>query len=192
MEGPFHRQAATGLGRLMEDNAVRDPVERMRRFVEEQQQEARLEYARALWTQRIPELLPTLEAVAEALNGGLNAEQFQTTPVAVLSDPARNTFPLVVAFSPRQGQDETAASIVFRCEEDGSVHGYRYPFHPVMESVTPEHCLDLGDPASISADELGNAAADFLEWASVGDGCRGGRLSFAPSPATLQLSLVAA
>jgi hypothetical protein len=166
---------------------VRDPVERMRKFVEDQQRLARLEHARVAWSHKLPELLPTVEAVVAAFRDGLAPGQFQADAVSVLTDPDREQFPLVVAFGPRGGRDETGASARFRCEPDGSVHACRYPFHPALEAPVAEPFADLGDPATITAEELGNAVASFLEWAAGG-----GRLAFGPSPeARPRLALVA-
>jgi hypothetical protein len=188
---------------------VRDPVERIRKFVEEQQQQARLEHARATWAGRIREVLPTVEAVVDAFRCGLAPDQFQRDPVSVLADPKRDLFPLVVAFGPRvahkegvialrprPAEEETGASALFRCEADGCVYGYRYPFHGVLHSPAPEPFADLGDPSTIHAHELGNAVAAFLEWAAVGAGCGDARLSFWAPPAPVvqpqKLTLVAA
>lgn len=189
---------------------MRDPVERMRRFVEEQRQQARVDHARAAWAARLPELLPTVEAVVDAFRGGLAPGQFQRDAVSVLADPKRDLFPLVVAFGPRAAQpegvialhprpaaEETGASALFRCEADGCVYGYRYPFHGVLQSPAPEQFADLGDPSTITAHEIGHAVAAFLEWAAVGAGGGDARLSFWAPPASVaappqKLTLVAA
>ena len=76
------------------------------------------------------------------------------------------------------------ASAVFRCEPDGRVHGYRYPFHDAGQAHEPEHFIDLGYPGHMGPDEIGNAVAEFLEWASAGAGCAGRELQFW-SPATI-------
>jgi hypothetical protein len=171
---------------------MRDPVERMRKFVEDQRQQARLEHARAAWSRKVAEFLPTLEAVADAFRAGLAPGQFPGDAVTVLADPDRDPFPLVVVFAPRCGRDETGASAQFRCEADGSVRAVRYPCHGVLHSPDPEPFLDLGDPATVTAEELGNAVASFLEWVAVGGGCEP-RLAFWPPPDVRpQLSLVAA
>jgi hypothetical protein len=171
---------------------VRDPVERMQKFVEDQQRHARLEHARTAWSRKLSELVPTLQAVVDAFRAGLAPGQFQAEPVSVLTDPNREQFPLVVAFGPRAGRDETGASALFRCESDGSVRACRYPFHGVLESPAAEPFADLGDPATIAADELGNVVGSFLEWGAIGDGCGDTQLVFGP-PAETQprLSLVA-
>ena len=174
---------------------MRDPVERMRKFIEDQKQQARLGHARAAWSRKIPELIPTIEAVVDTFRAGLAPGQFPGDTVAVLAAPSRDLFPLAVAFGPRggDGREETGASALFRCEADGSVYGLRYPFHGVLESPAAEAFVDLGDPATITADELGNAVASFLEWAAVGAGCGSAPLSFwAPPPAQPQLSLLVA
>jgi hypothetical protein len=154
-------------------------------------------------------LVPAVEAVVKAFRAGLAPDQFLTDAVTVLTDPQREQFPLVVAFGrrggwtegvvplqPQSAEPETGASALFRCEADGCVYGYRYPFHGVLESPPPEPFADLGDPATISATELGHAVAAFLEWAAVGAGCGNGRLHFgAAGPAGGQpegLTLVAA
>ena len=174
---------------------MRDPVERMRKFVEDQKQQARLGHARAAWARKVPEVVPTIEAVVDTFRAGLAPGQFARDTVSVLVAPARDLFPLVVAFGPRggDGREETGASALFRCEADGNVYGLRYPFHGVLESPAAEAFVDLGDPATITADEVGNAVASFLEWAAVGAGCGSDRLSFwAPPAARPQLSLLAA
>jgi hypothetical protein len=167
----------------------------MRKFVEEQKQQARLGHARAAWSRKIPDLVPTIEAVVDAFRAGLAPGEFPADTVSVLVAPCRELFPLVVAFGPRccDGREETGASALFRCEADGSIYGLRYPFHGVLESPAAETFVDLGDPATVTADEIGNAVATFLEWAAVGTGCGGARLSFwAPPAAGPQLSLLAA
>jgi hypothetical protein len=174
---------------------VRDPVERMRKFVEEQKQQARLGHARAAWARKVPEVVPTIEAVVDTFRAGLAPGQFPRDTVSVLVAPNRELFPLVVAFGPRGdgGREETGASALFRCGADGNVHGLRYPFHGVLESPAAEAFVDLGNPATITADEIGNAVASFLEWAAVGGGCGSARLSFwTPPAAKPHLSLLAA
>jgi hypothetical protein len=173
---------------------VRDPVERMRQFVEDQKQQARLGHARAAWSRKIPEVVPTIEAVVETFRAGLAPGQFPGDTVSVHAAPNRDLFPLTVTFGPRGGgREETGASALFRCEADGSVHGLRYPFHGALEAPAPEAFVNLGDPATITADEIGNAVAAFLEWAAVGAGCGSARLSFwAPPAAKPHLSLLAA
>jgi hypothetical protein len=177
-----------------------DPVERMKRFVEERQQQARCLTARAAWAQKIPDMLPAIGSVLDVMRHGLRPDQFTGDAVFVLADPARDRFPLVIAFGPRTGgaTAEVAASALFRCEADGRVHGYRYPFHSVTKGLDPEPFVDLGEPERLEADELGHAVADFLQWAAVGNGCGGKRLEFG-APSTLpfvrpqvKLSVVAA
>jgi hypothetical protein len=165
----------------------------MRQFVEDQQRHARLEHARAAWSRKLPEIVPTLEAVVDAFRAGLLPGQFAAEAVAVRTDPGREQFPLVVAFGPRAGRDETGASALFRCGPDGGVVACRYPFHGVLESPAPEPFADLGDPDTVMAAEVGHAVAAFLEWAAVGGGCGDARLAFGPAPeGRPQLSLVAA
>ena len=174
-----------------------DPVERMRRFVEARQQQVRFERAKAVWSQRAVELVPRVEAVVAVVREALAPEQFQGPVVSVLADGQRDLFPLVVAFGPRSRgsegtlklrpgplETEAGASAVFRCEADGNLYGFRYPFHAQMKSVPPEQYIELGDPARIQAEDLGNAVAEFLEWATVGDGSGGRKLRFG-MPATL-------
>lgn len=174
-----------------------DPVVRMKKFVETQRQQACFEEAKAIWAQKITEVRPAIDAVVAVLCEGLVPGQFTDEPVAVLTDGSRAQFPLVIAFGARAGQLEAAAprrceplpvemgaSALFRCEEDGQVRGYRYPFHCAGQALDPEPYVDLGFPAHVGADEVGNAVAEFLEWASAGDGCAGRELQFW-SPATL-------
>jgi hypothetical protein len=122
-------------------------------------------------------------------------------------------FPLVIAFERRPyeregilrlrggaNEIEAGATCLFRCETDGIVYGYRYPFHSVLRDVRPERFADLGEPGLVQAEQIGNAVVDFLEWASVGDGCGSRKLQFwtppeaqpALSPQTIELRVVAA
>ncbi len=160
-----------------------DAVRRIRLFVEAQQQHGRFQAARAAWRQKLLELLPSVKGVVDVMRSSLQAEQFSGDVLSVLSDPARERFPLVIAFGTRS-EKETAASAVFRCEADGRVYGYRYPFHSVMKSLDPESFADLGEPETLAADAVGQAVAEFLEWAAVGGGCGGRRLTFL-APTTL-------
>jgi hypothetical protein len=169
----------------------------MQRFVETQRQQACFEEAKAIWTQKLNELRPAVDAVVAVLCEGLVPGQFTDSPVSVLTDSGRVQFPLMVAFGGRAGLSdavlslrseplpmEIGASALFRCEEDGHVRGYRYPFHPAGQALDPEPYVDLGFPAHLGPEEMGNAVAEFLEWASAGDGCAGRELQFW-SPATL-------
>jgi hypothetical protein len=176
---------------------MRDPVERMVQFVLAQKRQAAFEHARALWSVRLPALLPCVHAVVEAFRGGLD-EPGDRPGVSVLFDPRHDTCPLVVAFA-RRGHDEpdegvlrlrpdlpraeAGASAAFRCEPDGAVHGFRYPFHNPLRDVRPEHFADLSEPDAVTAHALGNAVADFLEWASVGEGRGSRKLRFWSPPA---------
>ncbi len=170
-----------------------DPVERMRKFVEGRQQQARLETSRMAWSQRVVELVPRVEAVVEVVRSALAPEQFSSAAISVLVDTKRDAYPLVIAFGPRlcvqEGtlklhpeplETEAGASAVFRCEADGNVYGFRYPFHGRMKSLSPEPFAELGDPARVQADDLGHAVAEFLEWATTGGGCGGRTLCFGP------------
>jgi hypothetical protein len=173
-----------------------DPVERMVKFVMEQKRQAAFEHARSLWSRRLPALLPCVREVVEVFQGGLE-EPAASPVVAVLVDPGHELSPLVIAFDrrggnpdgilpllPDAGDREVGASAVFRCEPDGVVYGFRYPFHPVARDVRPERFADLGEPAVVRAEAVGHAVADFLEWAAVGAGCGSRRLRFwAPPPA---------
>jgi hypothetical protein len=170
---------------------MRDPIEKMRKFVEEQKQRARLEYARQAWAQKVPELLPAVEAVVEVMRGGLPPDQLRRANIAVLADPRRDLFPLIVAFDRRPYPDdrqprlhaelahgEVGASACFRCEADGLVYGYRYPFHSVLSSPEPELFAELGEPAMLQADEVANIVVEFLQWATTGTGCGSRPLRF--------------
>jgi hypothetical protein len=194
----------------MEGQAMRDPVERMQAFVEEQKRQVIFEHARILWSRRLPHLLPGLRAVVETFHQGLCEPS--SALVSILSDPSRGEFPLVIAFERRSldvegilrlhrtpTETEAGASCLFRAESDGIVYGYRYPFHSVRRDVRPERFVDLGEPDRVHADALGNAVVDFLEWAAVGDGCGSRKLRFwsppeslATSPPTIELRVVAA
>jgi hypothetical protein len=188
---------------------MRDPVERMVKFVQQQQQQAAAEQARAAWVRRLPALLPCVEEVVEVFRRGL--EEAAATPVvSVCADPRSEQWPLVILFAPRDPEEEetprlyagparseTGASAVFRCGSDGIVRGIRYPFHEAARSVRPEQFADLGEPASVHPHRLGNAVADFLEWASVGDGCGRRKLRFGAAavevvPEPVRLSVVTA
>jgi hypothetical protein len=190
---------------------MRDPIERMMMFVREQKQQAAFEHARAVWSRQIPLLLPCVRSVVEVFQGGLEEAGPQTV-VSVLATPGRAEFPLVIAFErrsyeqegilplrPTSDETEAGASCLFRCEIDGIVYGYRYPFHSVRRDVRPERFADLGEPGSVHPHQLGNAVVDFLEWASVGEGCGSRKLRFwAPSdppavtPRPVELRVVAA
>jgi hypothetical protein len=116
---------------------------------------------------------------------GLLPEQFAKEIVSVLSDPTRDRFPLVIAFGARAGNSgvpEIGASAVFRCDGDGRLVGYRYPFHRVTLGMEPQRYADLGDPESLTAESLGNAVAEFLEWATVGGGCDRRKFRFGTVP----------
>jgi hypothetical protein len=182
---------------------MRDPVERMTQFVKEQKQQAAFEHARAAWGRRLPGLLPCIRAVVEVFQTGLD-EPSANPSVSVLVDPRGGDFPLVIAFERRggagegvlrlrpgvAGMTETGASCLFRCEVDGMVCGYRYPFHAVTRDVRPERFADLGEPGAVQPFQIGNAVADFLEWASIGEGCGSRKLRFwsPPLPACPSLS----
>jgi hypothetical protein len=65
--------------------------------------------------------------------------------------------------------------------------------------VRPERFVDLGEPAGVQPDAIGNAVVDFLEWAAVGEGCGSRKLRFwsppeslTTSPHTIELRVVAA
>jgi hypothetical protein len=176
---------------------MRDPVERVVQFVIGQKQQASTAHARALWARRLPSLLAGVRAVVAAFAGGLE-EEADGPLVSVLCDPRHERSPLVIAFARREGGaagilsmrpepavKEIGASACFRCEEDGIVYGFRYPFHGVQQDVRPERFADLGEPDGVGAVPLGNAVADFLEWAAVGGGCGSRKLRFwaPPTPA---------
>jgi hypothetical protein len=130
-------------------------------------------------------MLPAVEAVVEVMRQGLLPEQFQGEVIAIRVDPRRDRFPLVIAFGTRataRPDVEVAASALFRCEADGRVYGYRYPFHSVKKGLDPERFMDLGEPEGINAEVLGDAVAVFLQWATVGSGCGGHRLVFGAPP----------
>src|SRR5262249_2220061 len=97
-----------------------DPIERIRLFVEDQQQQACSASARLAWRRKFPQLLPAVEEVVQVMRRGLLPDQFQNDTVSVLSDVRRDQFPLVIAFGPRAttGAAEIGASAVFRCESD--------------------------------------------------------------------------
>ncbi len=188
---------------------MRDPVERMVKFVQQQKQQAAAEHARAEWARRLVALLPCVEEVVEVFRRGLE-EPAGPALVSVHADPRNERRPLVILFQPRDPEEEalpspscvgpeTGASAVFRCREDGIVCGVRYPFHDRLRDVRPEAFADLGEPAVVQAHRLGNAVADFLEWAAVGEGCGRRKLRFWSPPAALdsepqpvRLSLVTA
>jgi hypothetical protein len=178
---------------------MRDPVERMVQFVMGQKQQAAVAHARSLWVLRLPLLVPCARAVVDAFRGGLE-ESAGPPAVSVLLDPRHDLCPLVIAFERRDYESEgvlplrpdlprkeVGASAVFRCEVDGIVYGFRYPFHGPLQDVRPERFVDLGEPATVQPNRLGNAVADFLEWASVGDGCGSRPLRFWAPPGALSV-----
>ncbi len=132
-----------------------DPVERMVKFVMEQRRQAAFEHARSQWAGRLPLLLPCVQSVVEVFQNGLE-EPGDLTGVSVLCDVRHDHCPLVIAFERRgdTGGDvlslrpdrprEAGASVVFRCEPDGIVYGFRYPFHDVLRDLRPERFVDLG------------------------------------------------
>lgn len=182
---------------------MQDPVERMVRFVLAQKEQAALEHARSEWARRLPLLVPRVRQVLAVFHGALEG-----APEASLHlDVRLDRRPLVVTFADRSLQEEgilsmhterpgreTGASTVFRCETDGIVYGFRYPFHATPRDVRPERYADLGEPSAVQPDALAHAVADFLEWAAAGPGSGVRRMRFwAPSaapdePATLRLA----
>jgi hypothetical protein len=187
-----------------------DPVERVVKFVTEQKRRAAFEHARSRWARRLPLLVPCVRSVVEVFRSGLE-EPGDSPVVSVLIDVRHDRFPLVVAFERRGGGGEVlsirpdqtreaGASAVFRCEPDGIVYGFRYPFHGVLRDVRPERFVDLGEPGDVQPRQLGHAVADFLEWAAVGEGCGSRKLCFwsppeapeAPAAAPVPLRAVAA
>ncbi|MBY0528542.1 MAG: hypothetical protein K2R98_34445 [Gemmataceae bacterium] len=168
-----------------------DPIERIRKFVTTQHDQSRFADARDAWSRKVTELLPGVEEMVAVMRESLSAGQLREPGVYVLVDPHRAQFPLVVAFGNRPApigdvlpfraesvKMECGASVLFRCEPDGHVHGFRYPFHSMMKTRKPERFIDLGAPGHIQAVDLGHAMADFLEWATVGAGCGGHALQF--------------
>jgi hypothetical protein len=169
-----------------------DPVARMVKFVREQKLQAAFEHARSQWARRLPLLVPVVQSVVEVFQSGLE-EPGDAPVVSVLLDVRHDLCPLVIAFERRgRGPDilslrsdqprEAGASAVFRCEPDGIVYGIRYPFHAVQRDVRPERFVDLGEPEAVQPRQIGHAAADFLEWAAVGEGCGSRKLRFWSSP----------
>jgi hypothetical protein len=146
---------------------MHDPVKRMLSFVRQQHEEAMWQHALDAWSRRIAALVPCLEEVVAAFNEGLRPGGLAA---ALLVNAHRQRFPLGIAFSPGTAHAEIAASAHFRCERDGIVYGYRYPFHSIHVSVRPEVFADLGESSRVSAERIGNSAVDFLEWASIGEG----------------------
>jgi hypothetical protein len=160
---------------------MRDPVERMVSFVGQQKRAAAADHARGVWADRLLSLRAGVEEVVEVFRRGLE-EPAAVPVVSVFAELKNDLWPLVVLFAQREG--ETGATAVFRCCDDGIVYGVRYPFHDVLRAVRPEQFADLGEPATITARRLGNAVADFLEWASVGEGCGRRKLRFWAPPAS--------
>jgi hypothetical protein len=170
-----------------------DPIERMVQFVREQKERAAFEHVRSLWARRLPLLVPCVQSVVEVFRSGL-AEPGDAPVVSVLVDVRHDLCPLVIAFERRGGDGsevvslrpdqpcEAGASAFFRCEPDGIVYGFRYPFHGVLRDLRPERFVDLGEPEAVQAHQLGHAVADFLEWAAVGDGCGSRKLRFWSPP----------
>jgi hypothetical protein len=168
-----------------------DPVERMVQFVREQKRQAAFEHARSRWGQRLPLLVPCVQSVVEVFQSGLE-EPGDSPVLSVLLDVRHDLCPLVIAFQRRGSNSdilslrpeprEAGASAVFRCEPDGIVYGFRYPFHAVQRDVRPERFVDLGEPEAVQAQQVGHAVADFLEWAAVGEGCGSRKLRFWAPP----------
>jgi hypothetical protein len=171
-----------------------DPVERMAKFVREQKQQAAFEHARTLWTRRLPLLMPCVQSVVEVFQKGLEGPD-DSLVVSILFDVRHDPCPLVIAFERRSGEDapilsmrpdparwEVGASAGFRCEPDGILYGFRYPFHGVLRDLRGERFADLGEPQDVQPHQLGHAVADFLEWAAVGAGCGSRKLRFWAPP----------
>lgn len=156
-----------------------DPVARMARFVAAEQGRVAHEQAERIWSARVPHLLPAVEHVVAAFCSGLTETGWTAR---VRADSLRAQFPLAITFEWQQPDDsnqhEIGASAQFRCKPDGIVYGVRFPFHSASSSIRPETFVDLGEPGTVSAHELGHAVADFLEWAAVGKGCGRRKLHF--------------
>lgn len=175
---------------------MRDPVERIIGFIKRQEQLAQAAEARNVWSRRLPSLAPTVSAIIDAFQAGFAGG----ADASVHLDAKRQDFPLLIVVAPEEESDTrslTNASCQFRVEDDGIVYGVRYPFHDVCRDVRPERFVDLGEPENVTAEQLGHAVADFLEWAAVGEGCGVRRLKFrsteaSEAPAPFQMRVVAA
>ncbi len=176
------------------------PVERIRLFIAEQHRHLTVNEAQAFWANLVPDVLPALDAVLDVVRCHLEPGQFLDEPLASRTDPTRSQYPLVVAFSrrapathPRSHHgpriEEIGASALFRCDDEGLVRGYRYPFHDARTALEAECFVCLGTPHEVTAEAVADAVADFVEWAAVGGGCNGQRLRFA-APATLPFARV--
>src|SRR6202000_294238 len=78
-----------------------DPVERIRKFVEQQQMNLRYEEGKSVWSKQVSQLVAHVESVAAALRDGLEPDEAETTQIAVLANPERELYPLMVAFNHR-------------------------------------------------------------------------------------------
>lgn len=162
---------------------MHDPIVRMAKIITDEQGRAAHEHAARTWSARVPHLLPTVERIVETFCNGL-AEPGWTAHVRV--DAFRPQFPLAITFECQvpcsASQHEIGASAHFRCEPDGIVYGLRFPFHSATSSIRPETFVDLGEPGTVSAHDLGHAVVDFLEWAAIGKGCGRRKLQFEAAP----------
>lgn len=170
-----------------------DAVARMVDFVRDQGMRDVLACAGQAWLERIPALAARLQQIVDVFQSGLDEPEWT---VSVRTDGKRPRFPLMISFDssrillPGRQLSETpeyqiGASALFRCETDGVVRGYRFPFHGMKRGCRAECFADLGEADAMTADALGHSAADFLEWASAGKGCGQRRLRFsAPCPHT--------
>ncbi len=71
------------------------------------------------------------------------------------------------------------ASLMFMIGEDGMVGVYRRPFY-AGDMGRPDYTeiANFGLPETVTDDGVANAFADFLEWATTGDGNGGFPLRF--------------
>src|SRR4051794_33035219 len=106
---------------------MRDPVERMVKFVQQQKQEALAAHARDAWARHLPSLASCVEEVVEVFRQGL-VEPLLEPVLAVHVEPTNDQWPLVILFRERAAEREdcplfplspavaeTGASAVFRC-----------------------------------------------------------------------------
>ncbi len=159
---------------------MEDPAERLQRFVAKHKGSQATETgAEIQWQAKLPRLFVQAEKLVnifhEAGHNDLRIEvrhgqlalAFGQRPCGI--NPAGDKR---VDFDTDEG-----ASAIF-LQNEGRVHGYRKPFHPMNQATSYELFAELDAPSKLSETVFGNAVAEFLEWAAVGAGCGRKKLDF--------------
>ncbi|MBM4071678.1 MAG: hypothetical protein FJ271_22525 [Planctomycetes bacterium] len=163
-----------------------DAVARMVDFLRDQRRREAQARACRRWLERVSLLAAPLQQIVDVFQASLDEPEWTVT---VRTDAARVQFPLTISFDSsrillpgRQLSDapefQIGASALFRCEAEGVVRGYRFPFHGMKRASRAELFTELGEVDAVSADDLAHAVVDFLEWAAAGKGSGQRRLRF--------------